>query len=347
MKHHAVSPPAARERDDNDEEQRRGPEDQQLPDRWVFNPWRQTRDGTAARRVSDALLAALTGTERRQRKRKDTDAEAFVGLVDAVVANLLRRQLDASQKSANAADEEKRGWLRIPLSARRLKATDRSRYDTSPLPLGMLMSRRDKGRDERRGIIDTMADLELIYLDRAPRHSEASRSSAIKCREGMLELIAEHEPTLDELELLPFVLTSEGDRIEPELIELREPVAEERWSGFVRLQPRVYSRSVEYRDDATTEAMRAEVIKINEGLIAANITFDPGNGVINGQEAPEDGIALGDRTLKRIFKNGRWDHGGRLYGGFWQKLKRELRDGIRKRSSLSTSAPCTCSCSMP
>jgi hypothetical protein len=104
---------------------------------------------------------------------------------------------------------------------------------------------------------------------------------------------------------------------------------EERWSGFVRLQPRVHSRSVEYQDDSTTEAMRAKVARINEGLIAANITFDPGNGVINGHEVPENGVALGDRTLKRIFNNGRWDHGGRLYGGFWQKMKRELRDGIR------------------
>jgi hypothetical protein len=275
------------------------------------------------------VLAALTATDNRRRKRKGTDTETFSGLVDTAVANLLRCQLDVSQQSANAIDDEKRAWVRMPLSARRLKAFNPSRYETSPLPLGMLMSRRDKGRGERRGIIDTMADLELIYLDRAPRHSEASRSSAIKCREGMLELIAEHAPKLDELELLSFVITADGDRIEPEVIELRETIVEERWSGFVPLRPRVYFRAVEYRDDATTEEWRAQVIRINEGLAAADITFNPGNGVINGHEVPESGIALGDRTLKRIFNNGRWEHGGRLYGGFWQKMKRELRDGLR------------------
>jgi hypothetical protein len=122
-------------------------------------------------------------------------------------------------------------------------------------------------------------------------------------------------------------MTSEGDRIEPELIELRETVVEERWSGFVRLQP--HSRSVDYQDDATTEKWRAEVIRVNEGLAAANITFDPGNGVINGHEVPENGTALGDRTLKRIFNNRCWEHGGRLYGEFWQMMKCELRDGLR------------------
>jgi hypothetical protein len=80
---------------------------------------------------------------------------------------------------------------------------------------------------------------------------------------------------------------------------------------------------------ALAAAVSAEVIRINEGLAAANITFDPGNGVSNGHEVPENSIALGDRTLKRIFNNRCWEHGGRLYGGFWQGMKRELRGGLR------------------
>lgn len=83
------------------------------------------------------------------------------------------------------------------------------------MPLGMLMSRREAGRREQRGIVDAMTDLGLIFLDRAPRHHLAARASAIKCRDGMMQLIAEHSPRLDELELLPFVVTPEGDYIEP------------------------------------------------------------------------------------------------------------------------------------
>lgn len=121
---------AAPERDDAS---LRRPEDQQSPDRWAFNPWRRTRAGTAARRISNAVLAYLAANEKRQRKRKGADSETFADVVDAVVANLLRCQLDASQQGAD--DDEKRGWVRIPLSARRLKSSSRSRYDVAPIPL--------------------------------------------------------------------------------------------------------------------------------------------------------------------------------------------------------------------
>lgn len=319
----------ARHGPERDDDEQRRPEDQQAPDRWAFNPWRRTREGTAARRVTDAVISRLAAGETRKRQRKQADAATFAAVVDAVVAGLLRCQLDASQQYVDAEDE-KRGWVRVPLSSRRLTPNaEQSRYDATPMSLGMLMTVRRKGKPERRGIVDAMAELELIYLDRAPRHSEATRASAIKCREGMLELIAEHMPSLDELELLSCVVTTEGDRVEPELIELREPLVEERSFGFIPLQTRIRSRSVEYPDGPTIETWRDEVHMINEGLRTAEITFDPGNGVINGHEVPSHGIALHDRTLKRIFNNGRWDHGGRLYGGFWQAMKRELRAGLR------------------
>jgi len=312
----------------SDADEHRRPEDQQAPDRWAFNPWRRTREGTAARLVTEAVCSRVTAAETRTRQRKVADAQTFAALVDALVASLLRCQLDASQQDAE--DDERRGWVRIPLSARRLTPNaDQSRYDLSPIPLGMLMTTRRKGKPERRGIVNAMADLELIYLDRAPRHSDATRASAIKCREGMLELIADHSPRLDELELLPHVVTAGGERIEPELMELREPLIEERSYGFISRPNRIMSRAVEYPDGPTVEACRDEVRRINDGLANADITFDPGNGIINGHEVPPHGLALHDRTLKRIFNNRRWDHGGRLYGGFWQAMKRELRAGLR------------------
>jgi len=313
----------------------RRPEDQQAPDRWAFNPWRRSREGSSARLVTDAVISRLTASETRKRQRKSADAATFAAVLDAVVASLLRCQLDASKQGVDEEDE-KRGWVRFPLSSRRLTPNgEQSRYDATPMPLGMLMTRRRKGKAERRGIVDAMADLELIYLDRAPRHHLAARASAIKCREGMLELIADHSPRLDELELLAHVVTPEGERIEPELIELRELLVEERPFGFISRPNRSASRAVEYADGATIDAWRDEVRRINEGLANADITFsgtaapDPGNVFINGPEVPPHGIALHDRTLKRIFNNGRWDHGGRLYGGFWQAMKRELRAGLR------------------
>jgi hypothetical protein len=44
---------------------------------------------------------------------------------------------------------------------------------------------------------------------------------------------------------------------------------------------------------------------------------------------PSVGIAVHERTLHRVFNNGLWTNGGRLFGGFWQGLQRELRPGIR------------------
>jgi hypothetical protein len=313
-----------------DHEARR-PEDQQAPDLRAFNPWRRTRKGTAARRVSEAVLALLTDREKRKRQRKAADVETFAEVLDAVVASLLRYHLDPDQQRlGDVSVDEKRGWVRIPLSSRRLTGNaQRSRYDATPMPLGMLMTTRRRGKPERRGIIDNMADLELIWLDRAPRHSEATRASAIKCRDRLLDLIAEHEPRLEDLELLSRATTADGKLIEPELIELRiiddDPDDPQTW-GKSRRQS---SKPIEYPDSECVSTLRDQLRRINAGLEAASITFDPGTGVINGYEVPEHGVALGDRTLKRIFNNGRWNHGGRLYGGFWQEMKRELRGGLR------------------
>ena len=35
--------------------------------------------------------------------------------------------------------------------------------------------------------------------------------------------------------------------------------------------------------------------------------------------------AVNERLLKRVFNNGQFDQGGRLFGGFWQNMKKEAR----------------------
>ncbi len=84
-----------------------------------------------------------------------------------------------------------------------------------------------------------------------------------------------------------------------------------------------------FTDTEQTTAWREQVQRINAALHQADITFHASNGFIAGHRVPEHGIAVRDRFTRRIFNNERWDHGGRLYGGFWQGLPRELRDGIR------------------
>jgi hypothetical protein len=75
---------------------------------------------------------------------------------------------------------------------------------------------------------------------------------------------------------------------------------------------------------ATTmaERLRSEVAALNDWLARADLWWA-------GDEA-EDRVDLGDRMLRRIFNNGSLELGGRLYGGFWQRVKSELRlDNIR------------------
>lgn len=65
------------------------------------------------------------------------------------------------------------------------------------------------------------------------------------------------------------------------------------------------------------ETYRAEMLHINEWIGQVQISSD----------FIRDGNFLdtGDRWMRRIFNNGRLDHGGRLYGGFWQTMSQEDR----------------------
>lgn len=78
---------------------------------------------------------------------------------------------------------------------------------------------------------------------------------------------------------------------------------------------------IPYEDTEETIRYRSEVQRINEWLTKAEIEFDETccNSFIDGR----------DRHLKRIFNNGNFSEGGRLFGGFWQPIsKRQRRLGI-------------------
>ena len=90
-----------------------------------------------------------------------------------------------------------------------------------------------------------------------------------------------------------------------ELIELRSK------------KERIYNRSrsvrLEYDDTVTTHRMRDEVRTLNAWIAQADI-------------ACTDPRVRTDRmTLYRVFNNGSFDLGGRLYGGFWQTMPKQDR----------------------
>jgi hypothetical protein len=79
---------------------------------------------------------------------------------------------------------------------------------------------------------------------------------------------------------------------------------------------------IDYKDDPTTHHFRRELRTINEWLGQADIAFDA-----TAFEKPVDVQA---RQLRRQFTLGRFDRGGRLFGGFWINLPKPARlQGIR------------------
>ena len=72
---------------------------------------------------------------------------------------------------------------------------------------------------------------------------------------------------------------------------------------------------VEYRDTNETNRLRDEIRQINEAISTLDI------------DCCDSAIDTSQRVLRRVFNNGTFDEGGRLYGGFWQSMKKEGRAG--------------------
>jgi hypothetical protein len=73
-----------------------------------------------------------------------------------------------------------------------------------------------------------------------------------------------------------------------------------------------YFRRMDYKDDATTRRYRSELQATNAWLANADIQFDA--------SVYDRRVDVYARRLYRRFTQGRFDSGGRLFGGFWQSL---------------------------
>ena len=119
-----------------------------------------------------------------------------------------------------------------------------------------------------------------------------------------------------------------AERIPPTLV---------RWDAFNRAEePEVLilkrskgseagtANTVSYRDTRRTRALRKEIQQINRCLRAAPIKIAGDGEAIGGDD---DGNPI-DRTrctVRRIFNNGSWEQGGRLFDGFWETMPRADR----------------------
>lgn len=151
-------------------------------------------------------------------------------------------------------------------------------------------------------ILDRLADPHLAYISQNIGNEgffEPARCTTIRAGERLQSQITSHGVRLEDLGL-------SGNR---EVIELKRGKTDY-WDEAER---------VEYEDTPETRLYRDQMWAINSWLEQADIDYEFALG--------EDGrpVDTNDRFLRRIFNQGRFDRGGRLFGGFWQRMKKRQR----------------------
>ena len=82
---------------------------------------------------------------------------------------------------------------------------------------------------------------------------------------------------------------------------------------------------IDYKDTARTTKWRREMQAINTWLAAAPITIIENHHRTIHLDNGGQPLEPYRRTLRRIFNNGDWNAGGRLFGGFWMTMERAER----------------------
>ncbi len=92
----------------------------------------------------------------------------------------------------------------------------------------------------------------------------------------------------------------------------------------LRQRPRNGGRAVvlDYDDTTETIIMTQRMLAINDWIGQADLVVDEAVSDAAGRHPVSE-----NRHLRRLFAEGRFDRGGRLYGGFWQDLGKTMRSG--------------------
>lgn len=102
--------------------------------------------------------------------------------------------------------------------------------------------------------------------------------------------------------------------VRPEHIERQYLVGE-----LIRLRD-AEARLIDYTDNATTIQMRDQLTALNKALVSAKVELS--------KPCADITTDLTNKSIYRVFNDGRFDRGGRFYGGWWISAKREYRQNI-------------------
>ncbi len=234
----------------------------------------------------------------------------------------IRATLNAHEKAAGERqrarrpDDQRRYEIAVETVVANLAHS--ALFNTSDPRLAILTGNKSRGftRYENdalgkplRRLLDRLVALGLVEWKWSPMRGEAS---SVAPAERLAKMVREAGVTLEDF----------GRHANEEVILLsRKRKIGDWWDMRIERDP------IDYTDTPDTNAMRDVMRRINAWLERATISF-----VDDGREP----VNVHDRTLRRMFvvHDGdtlpqRFDLSGRLFGGFWQGLKRARRARIR------------------
>lgn len=183
-------------------------------------------------------------------------------------------------------------WLALPFSKQVLGRKDRYRPAVLSETLPTLV----------RNLASFELELvEIIKGAHCPFNPALSRQTAIRAGRRLKDAIKEYGLVLNDFKL---------DKTQ-EIIILKDN-KEDHWDTGKWLQ---------YEDTPQTITYRSELQRINEWLEQADIDYIP-------PYETNTTVDTTDLRLRRYFNNNCFEHGGRLFGGFWQNMSRMARKGI-------------------
>jgi hypothetical protein len=156
-------------------------------------------------------------------------------------------------------------------------------------------------------ILDRLARPEMAFIEQSKGRQLSfdgpARRTTIRPGPRLVRRIEEHGLSFDDL-----TVSADG-----ELIHLKG--TRRGWWDEADL--------IDYEETETTTRYREEMRAINAWLSAADLSFDH-------SAFPELNVDVSERRLRRVFTRGSFESGGRLFGGFWQPLrKHQRRSGVR------------------
>ena len=248
-----------------------------------FNPF--WRAGSANMRTAVAeLQKQLEGYEKyhelRTRKRRAADQETFERTVEAVICDLVHRELTCPG-----------GKVHVSQSHQLLRK--KSRYKGEAYNKSLPQWLRNMAAEEMSFLTYELGKRVVVIAD-------DGLSSTLR---GQQTLIAAGPKILSRIETYSLTLEDLKQDLDQETILLRAKKTKSDQPGEL----------LEYEDTKETNRLRAELRRINEAIAGLDV------------ECCDPDVDLSQRLLRRVFNNGSFEDGGRLYGGFWQHMKKDDR----------------------